>query len=485
MAMDTHRGTARARATQRRRGRRLRPARRRGIASVLAMLYLLVFASLAVGFYAQVNIAAQVSRNERHLHQAQVAAESGWAFMRHELRRLDVYHVPENELLTQVFDCLWLRMAGTGNLADGVQVVGKSAAGDAILIPKDENAVIPLGNGTGFRCKITRPTGRQLVLKVTGYSLGGTGRGSRKAIEVDCLPAQIEAPLLSYGMAARGPVEIAGGGVVRGAVDPAFGSVLVAASTSPTAEVTVTGTSVISGDVYLTKLLGTVVLSSGASIGGTTEPALRETHIHKGVPAPDFPVLDTAVFAPHATNTYTPGLATYNNIRVPAGANPTFGSGVTINGVCYIETPNVVTFSGDCVLRGVIASKAPYSGGPSTNVIDFKGKASAYDASSLPPEFGAVRGFTGSSVVTPGFHVKFSGGYAAISGTLASSQLSFSGQAGGAITGHVVGVDNQKLYVGGNSEVILQKPAKPGWPAGIYFRSYYVTDARSYREVLP
>jgi len=59
--------------------------RRRAITSMLAMLYLVLFAVLAVGFYASTGTNAQVSMNEQRRYRALGAAESGMDFMRYQL----------------------------------------------------------------------------------------------------------------------------------------------------------------------------------------------------------------------------------------------------------------------------------------------------------------------------------------------------------------------------------------------------------------
>src|SRR4051812_17262150 len=64
--------------------------RRRGIAWVLAMLYLVLFSTLAVGFYAATTMSAQMARNDRSGAEAQLAAESGLQFMRYQLGCMDI-----------------------------------------------------------------------------------------------------------------------------------------------------------------------------------------------------------------------------------------------------------------------------------------------------------------------------------------------------------------------------------------------------------
>ena len=63
---------------------------RRGMTSVLAMMYLMIFSTLALGFYATTTTASQVSHNERTTLAAHMAAESGTHFLRYHLSALDV-----------------------------------------------------------------------------------------------------------------------------------------------------------------------------------------------------------------------------------------------------------------------------------------------------------------------------------------------------------------------------------------------------------
>src|SRR5438105_8647226 len=96
------------------------PARRRGITSLLAMLYLVIFATLALGFYAQTNMSSQLSNNERRSNEALVAAECGLQFVRYELSRVTLPPTPTDD---HVFEEMNMDLAsdlnGTGNLANG------------------------------------------------------------------------------------------------------------------------------------------------------------------------------------------------------------------------------------------------------------------------------------------------------------------------------------------------------------------------------
>src|SRR5688572_14525921 len=84
--------TIRATSDGGRRGRRPSTGGRRGLTSTLAMLYLVLFSSLAVGFYAAVNTSTQVSSNETRAKRSLLAAESGMSFLRHVLSNIQIPH---------------------------------------------------------------------------------------------------------------------------------------------------------------------------------------------------------------------------------------------------------------------------------------------------------------------------------------------------------------------------------------------------------
>lgn len=63
---------------------------RRGLASVLAMLYLVLFATLAVGFSEGVSLCSQIADNERDTELARMVTDSGMSFMRYQLGQMNL-----------------------------------------------------------------------------------------------------------------------------------------------------------------------------------------------------------------------------------------------------------------------------------------------------------------------------------------------------------------------------------------------------------
>jgi len=184
-----------------------------------------------------------------------------------------------------------------------------------------------------------------------------------------------------------------GQSTVTGLNDPSKGSIL---STSMDATPVQAGGKLISGDISLVNPTGKVQLSSGISVGGTSNQSLiQKEHVHKGVPDPRFPDVDTSVYSAFATNTYTPGMTILDNVRIPAGTNPTFNGNSLIRGVLYIETPNRVSFGGNTTVQGMIVVQNDTALNTSTNVIDFSGSVVHQQASTLPESFGDVRKLDG------------------------------------------------------------------------------------------
>src|SRR6185436_18152241 len=105
---------------------------RRGVASVLAMLYLVIFSVMALGFYAATTTASQVAANERTTVSAQLAAESGFQFLRYHLSALEIPATTKTDgLLEQVYQQLAERLEPTANL--GGNVIGFD--GSTITLP--------------------------------------------------------------------------------------------------------------------------------------------------------------------------------------------------------------------------------------------------------------------------------------------------------------------------------------------------------------
>src|SRR4029450_6297695 len=85
---------------------------------VIAMLFLIIFSALAVGFFAAVTMAAQVAHNDERALGAQLAAESGLKFIQFQLSQVSVPgDTPEDKVIEEVLKDLVAQQARSENFA--------------------------------------------------------------------------------------------------------------------------------------------------------------------------------------------------------------------------------------------------------------------------------------------------------------------------------------------------------------------------------
>src|SRR2546421_3021214 len=113
-----------------------RKCARSGMTAVLAMLYLPLMASLALGFYSASNTAVLVSTNEQRVERARLAAESGLDFARFNLSRVSIpAKAPLAQHFSMMTDQMATRLNGSGNLDNG----SIYSDGSTIRVPADPN----------------------------------------------------------------------------------------------------------------------------------------------------------------------------------------------------------------------------------------------------------------------------------------------------------------------------------------------------------
>jgi hypothetical protein len=455
---------------------------------VLAMMYLMLFSALAVGFYAVASMSPQVATNERDAGLAQWAAESGMSFIRTQLWQLSVPpSTPQDDLLQQVYLDLAAQMDGTPNLA-GTQVGYSSGA---ITIPYAANKIVPLDDkGRGFRATITQ-VGKKLNVKVIGYA--GNVAGSSRGVQLTYDIAEKASKIFDYGLASKGGIQTAGSAWVQGQTDMTKGSVLSALESGGSPSVIIGGDG-ISGDV--TYMSTAAKPSISAEVGMTTNMAsIWADHVHAIDDSPEFPTVDTSIFKPYVQRNYVAGGAggVYENMKIPANTNPQFNGGDIVRGVLYIERPNNVKFVGNVKIEGTIVvdtdpAATGSAGSLSTNVITFSGNGGTKTGvESLPaqPQFDGLRNLTGSFILAPGFNVNLTGNFGAVNGSVVGSMITVDGSASLIVKGSLINVDPNLLLVKGNGEVVIASTGTTNYPSGLRFGSHYFPVPGSYREVKP
>src|SRR5258706_571047 len=169
----------------------MRNPKRHGMTALIAMLYLGLIASLAVGFYASANSAAMVSDNEKRTNLALMSCESGMDFMRFHLSQLSIPHGgSESQRMTAVCNQLKSQLENTGNF--GSKTI--SLTGTTISIPSNANEYIQLD-----------PSGGQFRATIQSLSIGEDGKvhfGGGASIGGTSNPAEIRADHIHTGVSA-------------------------------------------------------------------------------------------------------------------------------------------------------------------------------------------------------------------------------------------------------------------------------------------
>lgn len=458
---------------------------RRGVTSVLAMLFMVLFAVLAIGFVATVNSAVQISGNEQRGVRAMLAAESGMNFIRYHLWDLSVQRsLPPDQLFDKVYEQLQDRLDGTANLGGG----NIARVGDTILIPGNPTAFMNADSEDGaFRIEIRRQ-GMELVVT----SIGRSGQAeSKRGIQLTYAIYSRPSAIFDFGIASKSPIQMIGNTSVQGKNNPAHGSVLSTSYRVPALKMQ--GNSMISGDVSFANPSSSALDITGNNSIGGYKPSQSgfNDHVHFGVDEPEFPTIDTSAFKdwleanPHTVITGSPSGKNFGSLRIKANANPTFNGNTKIKGLVYIETPNRVSFSGNLDLQGVIVVENNPKGDSTTNLIDFGGNVDFEGVHTLDASFGELRNLDGAMLLAPGFKLQMRGNFGVIGGAIAADEMEFSGNAGGTVKGSIINLKDTMVTLHGNTDIIIESQGTTDTPAGMFFGSRYVPLPDTYKEIIP
>jgi hypothetical protein len=468
-------------------------ARRSGAACVIAMMYVVLLSALSLGFFAATTMSAQVSGNEDRVFTARLAAESGMEFMRYQLAWSVIPAETHPTLLfEELYNQLKARLGATPNL--GPNVVG--LASGRISVPQgDENFIKLRADGPEFRADITDLGQRRVRVKVIGRARNGA---PGFATQMDFATAWKPTKVFDYGLASRGPVTLANSARFYGTTNTSFGNMMLA---HPTAgfPLTLDDFSAVSGAVAVTNASGTVRVRGSSTLVGSNDPGVWAQYVKKPEPAPDFPQPFTSDFQSYAGNPAYNGTVitvpnqTYSsfdlrNVLIKANTNPIFSGNIKVEGVIYVEAPNVVRFDSNVVVRGVIAVQDNPTGTPATNEIRFDGNAKLEGVEALPAtaDFPAeLRSMTGSQILAPKFQVHFNGDFGTAAGSVIAGQLFFDTGAVGTVKGSLVSLENGTVRFLGSAAIGIESRPQSFPAAGMYFKQRFLPVADTYQEVAP
>lgn len=445
--------------------------------SVLAMLFLVLFTTMAVGFYAATTTAMHVTANDERVSRAFVSSESGLDFMRYQLANVSVPpSTPPDQVIDFLYADLQAQLDGTGNL--GSLTISRS--GNTIQIPSSGRIPLDASGISSFRATITDWAG-EIVVKIDG-GYGATENAAR-SITMDFTRQENTTNAFDYAIASKGQVVVKKGTLTSVAgVDPAIATIMSASPSS--GAVTITGGTV-GGDIN--HVDGGTATVTGGNVGGSSIPAnILAYHTHE-VDPPEFPTIDTTVFKPYATNTYSSSNSTQQNIYVPPNTNPKFNGNSTIQGIMYIASPNIVEINGNFSLQGFIVMEP---GASTTDTIECTGN---FTMSPLPSasQFDALRATSGVAILAPNAALKMTGSSSGVSlkGSVMTKTFSLKGAAAMQIDqGTIMTFDEgaNSVSIDGSKSIKFTATGGVNQPTiGVSYSTFFAPKPATYQEVAP
>ena len=452
---------------------------RKGAVLIVSMIFVLVFSALAVSMAGLSGTNVQIADNQCKLDRARAAAESGFEVIRYWLSKVSISGTTsESQRLTEIANSFQneLTDAGVANLSITFD-------GTTITIPS-----VPLdsAHGCSFSATICALDVDTLQIDVTGAH----GSLTRTIRSHYCFSERAHT-VFDFGVASKGPLSLSGNIELEGINVSVEASVYIESESSNLA-LSIIGNSQIAGDVSIVNPMANVDLQGGqAGIGGETGQDAIDNHVSFGVPPSEFPEPFPSQYLSYITNvvdanTDTSSDATFENVKILAGANPSFSGHVTLKGVVYIETPNVVTFTGTADVIAIIVGDGNWTDNSGTNQINFLGNVHSLPVSDLPYEeqFEGLHDETGTFVMAPGFRTSFGGSFDTLSGAIASNGIEFFGNAGGTISGSVINYSDDQMTLSGNSDLFFNRSGITEAPAGFVPEIILDYDPASYSEVI-
>ena len=449
-----------------------------GAVLIMSMIFVLIFSALAVSMATFSGINVQLASNQCASDSARGCAESGLEVIRYWLSRASISGTTaSSERFNQIVATIQNDLTNSS-----VTNISISQNGSTISIP---NVTLDSDSDQYFSATISQISDDTLRIDVTG-TCGSTTR----AIRAHYLFGTRANTVFDFGVASRGPLSLSGNIEMEGANISVESNAYIESEDSILA-LSIIGNSHIAGNVKIVNPIATVDLQGGqAGIGGETGQDAIDNHVEFGVPNTEFPEPVPSLFASYATNvvdanTDTSVDLTLENIKIKAGTNPIFSGQATLKGVVFIETPNVVTFTGNANLTAIVIGDGDWTDDSGTNQLNFLGNVESLPISELPAEaqFEGLHDQTGTFIMAPGFHVSFGGTFASLSGAIAGNGIEFSGNAGGTINGSIINYSSEEVTLTGNSDLQFNRSGLTAVPAGFVSEIVLHYDPDSYSEL--
>ena len=449
---------------------------RRGAVLIISMIFVLIFSALAVSMATMSGTNVQLASNQHKVDCALASTESGQEAMRYWLSDVKIpSSTPPSDYFGAIVSTLKYDL-------DANNISNIAVYNDGSIPP----VALHSASGQNFEGEILIDANDLNILQV--YTTGGSGQITR-TIRVNYDIEPYEYPIFDFGLATKGPVHFLGNPTITGINSNNEADIFIDSQKTNLAML-VTGNTNFDGDISIGNSTANADFWGDVQIGGDKGEAAIDNHVTIGVETPEFPLPDTQHFLQYVTpgnviNSSTDlssetGM-TITNARITPGTDPNFLCNVIIEGILYIEQPNIVTFSRNLVLKGMIVGDGD-AYNPGTNSISFCGN---FETQPYPPgaEFDAIRSEVGSSIVAPGFSASFSGNFAALGGVMAVSGAHFSGNVSAVVKGTILNYSENPTVIEGNSTLNFDRSDNIKVPAGFDTHRILTYNPASYEEI--
>ena len=446
-----------------------------GAVLLISLIFILIFSALAVSIAVLSGTNVQLASNQHKVDRALAGAESGLEVTRFWLNRVEmpsstqpsnylstIIDIWQNDLAANSISNITVNPDGSIQPVTLDSATGRTFNGQSLIDPNDPN-----------------------TLQV--YTTGDSGQITR-TIKVCYDIEPYEYPIFDFGLAIKGPLNFNGNPTLNGVNANSEADIYIESQNNNLA-LLVTGNTNFDGDITIANTNADVALLGDVLIGGDQGQSAIDNHVLIGAEPIEFPVPDTERFLQYATgdtirrSTDTSSSMTLTNATIKAGTNPVFEDNVIIEGVLFIESPNIVTFNGNVDVQGLIVGDGDVDN-PGTNKISFFGN---FETNPYPPgpEFDAIRSETGSSILAPGFAASFGGNFSALGGVLAVSGAYFSGNVNATVKGTIINYSEDPTTIEGNATLNFDRSDDIKVPAGFDLIRVLTYDSSSYEELVP
>jgi len=445
----------------------------RGAVLIVSMIFVLIFSALAVSMATMSGTNIQLASNQHKVGCAIASTESGLETMRFWLNRVEF---PSSTLPSDYHGTIVSNLQ-TDLSANSITNI--TVFNDGTIPP------VPLDSATGqaFEGEILIDPNNADILQLS--SIGGADITRTIRVQYNIQP--YEYPIFDFGMATKGPVHFLGNPTVN-AVNSNDEADIFIESNNNNLAMLVTGNCNFDGNISVANPIANVALMGAVQIAGDTGQTAIDNHVNIGADSPQFPDPDTQHFQQYATgstidsSTDITGGMTLTNATIAAGTNPNFEGNIIIEGILYIEQPNVVTFERNVDSQGMIVAEGDPNLAGANNSLSFLGN---FATNPVPAgvQFDAIRQEEGSSILAPAFSVAFAGNFSALSGVMAVSGVHFSGNVSALIEGTILNYSDNPTVIEGNATLNFDRSNNITVPAGFDTHRILTYNPASYEEI--